>query len=66
VGKIGTKGPIRQEYGGNSYNSNSSDEENPNSSDIEASIHCESNLSANYEPTSFEEVVSHGEWKEAM
>jgi len=34
VGKMGTKGPIRQDYGGNTYNSNSSDEENPNSSDI--------------------------------
>jgi hypothetical protein len=30
------------------------------------SYDCELNLSTNFEPTSFEEVVSHDEWKEAM
>ena len=33
---------------------------------MEASFDCELNLSANSEPTSFEEVASHDEWKESM
>ena len=32
---------------------------------MEASFNCELTLSANSEPTSFEEVASHDEWKEA-
>eukprot|EP00253_Pinus_taeda_P025452 PITA_25452 len=33
---------------------------------MDASYDCELNLSTNFEPTSFKEVASHGEWKEAM
>jgi hypothetical protein len=33
---------------------------------MDVSYDCELNLSTKFEPTSFEEVASHGEWKEAM
>jgi hypothetical protein len=34
--------------------------------DMQVSYNCELNLPTNFESTSFEEVVSHDEWKEAM
>jgi hypothetical protein len=33
---------------------------------MDVSYDCELNLSTNFKPTSFEEVVSHDEWKESM
>jgi len=42
-------------------NSDSSDVD-----DMDASFDIELNLSTNFEPNSFEEFVSHDEWKEAM
>jgi hypothetical protein len=47
--------------GGNIDNSNSNDVD-----DMDVSYDCELNLSTNLELTSFKEVVSHDEWKEAM
>jgi hypothetical protein len=60
VGKTGTKISSRQD-GGNEDNSISGDVD-----DMVVSYDCELNLSANLEPTSFEEATSHDEWKEAM
>jgi hypothetical protein len=34
--------------------------------DVDVSYDCELNLSRDFEPTSFEEVASHDEWKEVM
>lgn len=33
---------------------------------MNVSDECELNLSTNFEPTSFKEMISHDEWKEAM
>jgi transposase InsO family protein len=60
VGKTGTKSSTRQD-GGDVDNSDSGDVD-----DMDVSYDCELNLSTNFEPTSFEEVASHDEWKEAM
>ena len=58
VGKIGTRNSTRQ---------NGGDVDNPDSLvDMDVSYDCELNLSTDFEPTSFKEVVSHDEWKEAM
>jgi hypothetical protein len=61
VGKIETRSSTRQDDGGDVNNSNSGDV-----NDMDVSYDCELNLSTNIEPTSFEEVASHDEWKEAM
>ena len=53
-----------QDDGGNVDNSTLGDPKSSNN--MEASFDCELNLSANSEPTSFEEVASHDEWKESM
>jgi len=34
--------------------------------DMDVSYDCELNLSTDFEPTSFKEVASHDEWKEAI
>lgn len=58
---------IRQYGRGNVDDSNSGDVENSNPDNIiEASLHCELNIYANYEPTYFQEVSSHYEWRESM
>ena len=64
IGKIGIRGSTRQDNGGNADDSTLGD---PNlGNNMEASFNCELNLSANNEPTSFEEATSHDESKEAM
>jgi hypothetical protein len=60
VGKTRTRSSTRQD-GGDVDNSDSGDV-----NDMDVSFNCELNLSTNIEPTSFEEVASHDEWKEAM
>ena len=58
VGKTGTR---------NSNQQNGGDVDDSNSPiDIDVSYDCELNLSTDFEPTSFKEVASHDEWKEAM
>jgi hypothetical protein len=61
VGKTRTISSTRQDDGVDVDNSYSSDV-----NDMDVSYDCELNLSTNFEPTSFEEIVSHDEWKEAM
>jgi hypothetical protein len=58
VGKTCTRSSTRQYDGGDVDDSNSSD-----ANDMEVSYSCELNLSTNFKPNSFEEVVSHDEWK---
>jgi hypothetical protein len=58
VGKTGTRSSTRQN-GGDVDDSDSV-------VDMDVSYDCELNLSTNFEPTSFKEVASHDEWKEAM
>jgi hypothetical protein len=60
IRKRGT-GLSSKQDGGNGDNSNSGDVD-----DMDVSYDCELNLSTNLEPTSFKEVASHDEWKEAM
>ena len=55
VGKTGTRSSTRQN-GGDVHDSNSP-------VDVDVSYDCELNLSRDFEPTSFEEVASHDEWK---
>ena len=55
VGKTGTRSSKR--HRGEAGNSGD---------DMNVSFDCEFNLSANFEPTSFEEASTHVEWKEAM
>ena len=58
---------VRQDDGGNANDLNSINVEDPNSgNNMEASFDCELDLSTNYEPTSFEEVIFGGEWKESI
>jgi hypothetical protein len=61
VGKTRTKSSTKQDDGGDVDNSDSGDV-----NDMDISYDCELNLSTDIEPTSFEEVASHDEWKEAM
>eukprot|EP00253_Pinus_taeda_P018422 PITA_18422 len=58
VGKTGTRNSNRQN-GGDVDDSNSP-------VDMDISYDCESNLSIDFEPTSFKEATSYDEWKEAM
>ena len=58
VGKTGTRNSNRQNGG------DVDDSDSP--VDMDVSYDCELNLSTDFEPTSFKEVVSHDEWKEAM
>jgi hypothetical protein len=57
VGKTRTRISTRQD-GGDVDNSDLGDVD-----DMDVSYDCEWNLSTNFEPTSFEEVASHDEWK---
>jgi hypothetical protein len=52
---------LERQDGGDVDNSNSGAAD-----DMDLSYDCELNLSTNFEPTSFDEVASHDEWKEAM
>ena len=61
VRRIGTVSSTKQDNGGDIDDLDSRDV-----SDMEVSYDYELNLSTNFEPTSFEEVVSHNEWKEVM
>eukprot|EP00253_Pinus_taeda_P024709 PITA_24709 len=58
VGKTGTRNSTRQNGG------DVDDSDSP--VDMDVSYDCELNLSTDFEPTSFEEVASYDEWKEAM
>ena len=57
VGKTRMRSSKRHEDGGEADNSDD---------DMDVSFDCELNLSANFEPTSFEEASTRAEWKEAM
>ena len=58
VGKTGTRISTKQEYGGDAHNSGD---------DMDVSFDCsELNLSSYFKPISFEEDVTHDEWKESM
>ena len=57
VGKTRTRSSKRHEDGGEVDNSGD---------DMDVSFDCEFNLSANFEPNSFEEASTRFEWKEAM
>ena len=55
VGNTGTRSSKRHEYGGGEDNLGDG---------MDVSFDCEFNLSANFEPTSFEEASTRVEWKE--
>jgi hypothetical protein len=59
--KIGTRSYAKQDDGGDVNDSDSGDVNN-----MEVSYDCELNLSTNFEPTSYEKVVFHDQWREAM
>eukprot|EP00253_Pinus_taeda_P006706 PITA_06706 len=58
IGKTGT-------INANRHNGGDVDDSNSHV-DMDVSYDCELNLSTDFEPTSFKEVASHDEWKEAM
>jgi hypothetical protein len=58
VGNIGIKSSTKED--------NVDDLDSGDVNDMDVSYDYELNLSTNFGPTSFEEVVSHDEWKEAM
>ena len=59
VGNMGTRISTRHEAGGDADNSGDVE-------DMEFLFNHESSLSANFEPTSFEEDSTRAKWKEAM
>jgi len=61
VGKTRIKSSTRQDDGGDVDELDLSDV-----NDMKVSYDCDLNLFTNFEPTSFEDVVSHDEGKEAM